>query len=76
VGTPEVSDELPGRRIHPPALKEGEEDDHGYGHDDPHDGDGRHQLLEREPSLLFPSIGELRSERVHASLIVAKVIRF
>jgi hypothetical protein len=40
VGAAEVSDELPGRRVHPPALQEGEEDDHGYGDEDPEDDDG------------------------------------
>jgi hypothetical protein len=35
VGATEVADDLPGRRVHPPALQKGEEDDHGYGDQDP-----------------------------------------
>jgi hypothetical protein len=43
VGAAELSDELPSRRVHPPALQEGEEDDHGYGDEDPEDDDGEGQ---------------------------------
>jgi hypothetical protein len=72
VGAPEVADKLPGRRVHPPALQEVEEDDHGYGDEDRQDGDGRQQLRQGEPPLVFSGI-ELGPDRVHDWLIVTNI---
>ncbi len=59
--------------IHPDAHVEdgveGEERGEHHDHRDQHLGEG-------EAPLVFPGIGELRSDRVHGWLIVAKIVEF
>jgi hypothetical protein len=45
VGEAQVRGELSGGGLHPPALEEGEKDDHGYGDEDAEDRDGDNVAL-------------------------------